>query len=775
MANHEEAHEHDANYVSPSFAQMNATPAAQTYRITGMDCADCAKSIERGVAKLDGVQTCAINFATGTLKVAGPTPRDAVVQRVQALGYGVQSSQAASSTPPSTPLFAAVTWVEKLPATGVLGFLRFLLSRTNTALAVVGAVLILPGLLFKELLPFLGIGGTWIDVASIAALVIAGLPIVRSAWRTLIINREISINLLMTIAGIGAVAIGAYTEAGLVMVLFAIGEALEGYTSERARDSIRTLMQVAPNEATVLRDSQEQRVAVGDLKLGETIVVKPGERIAMDGQILKGASAVNQAPITGESVPVEKQVSSQVFAGSINGEGALEVKVTQLADDNTISRIIKMVEDAQERKAPAERFVDQFAKYYTPIVVVLAALVAVVPPLLFGAPFWATAAPTSADQGWLYRALELLVVACPCALVISTPVSIISAISNAARNGVLIKGGAYLELLARVNTVAFDKTGTLTEGRPQVIRVRSVNCSNALDTVSGACAPCEDMLALANAVEKRSEHPLAKAILSAAEQEHVDGRYASADDVKAIVGKGVSGRVAGREVLIGSHSYFDQVMPHDPAQCAAISHAASQGQTPMLVGADGAYLGYITVADTARANSRQAVAELKSMGIATAMLTGDNAATAQSIARQVGVDDVAADLMPQDKLTWIQRKTQTQNTRIAMVGDGVNDAPALAAATLGIAMGAGTAQAMETADIALMGNDLSKLPWAIKLARAAMRTIQHNIIFAIGIKVVFFVLVLLGLGSMWMAVLADVGASLLVTLYGMRLAKWKAA
>ena len=645
-------HDHDENYVSASFAQIG--PSSQTYRITGMDCADCAKSIERGVAKLDGVQTCAINFATGTLKVAGPTPRTDVVQRVQALGYNVHEPQAASPTPSSTPLFAAAAWVEKLPATGVLGFLRFLLSRGNTTLAVIGAVLILPGLLFKELLPFLGIGGTWIDVASIAALVIAGLPIVRSAWRTLIINHEISINFLMTVAGIGAVVIGAYTEAGLVMVLFAIGEALEGYTSERARDSIRTLMQVAPNEATVLRDSQEQHVAVGDLKLGETIVVKPGERIAMDGQILKGASAVNQAPITGESVPVEKQTGSAVFAGSINGEGVLEVQVTQLADDNTISRIIKMVEDAQERKAPAERFVDQFAKYYTPIVVVLAALVALVPPVLFGAPFW----QTSIDQGWLYRALELLVVACPCALVISTPVSIISAISNAARNGVLIKGGAYLESLAKINTVAFDKTGTLTEGKPQVIQVRSVNCSNALGTSAEVCAPCEDMLALANAVEKRSEHPLARAIITAAEQEHVSDRYASAEDVKAIMGKGVVGHVAGREVLIGSHSYFDQVMPHDPAQCQAISAAASQGQTPMLVGADGDYLGYITVADTARANSQGAVAELKSIGIATAMLTGDNAATAQSIAQQVGVDDVAADLMPQDKLTWIQRKTQ---------------------------------------------------------------------------------------------------------------------
>jgi Cd2+/Zn2+-exporting ATPase len=758
----------------------------ETYRITGMDCADCAKTIERGVAKMPGVSACTLSFGAAVLKVEGDAPRPTVIARVTQLGYGVREGGAPTQTAPQT---GWAGWVQRLPQHGLLGFLRFLLSRPNTTLATLGAILILPSLVFHELLPFLGVEGVWLTATALGALLVAGLPIARSAWRSLVLSREISINALMTIAAIGAVIIGAYTEAGLVMVLFAIGEALEGYTTERARESIKTLMTVAPNEATVLRacmDCQEHlgqngytggacplcgleetRVFVDELRVGETIVVKPGERIAMDGRISKGSSAVNQAPITGESVPVEKQVGGEVFAGTINGEGALEMQVTRRAEDNTLSRIIKMVEEAHERKAPAERFVDRFARVYTPVVVVLAALVAVVPPLLFAQPFWGT-------QGWLYRALELLVVACPCALVISTPVAIISAISNAARNGVLIKGGAYLEALAKIKAIAFDKTGTLTEGKPAVIKVRAMNCVNPISNVSNVSEPCEsctDLLALANAVEKRSEHPLARAVVSAAETSHVSGKYVTAEDVKAITGKGVMGLVNGQQVLIGSHAYFDQTMPHDPVQCDEIAAASSNGQTPILVGVDGRYLGYISVADTVRESSKHAVATLHGLGVqATVMLTGDNAATARTIAQQVGVTEVKADLLPEHKLDAVKALLANYGS-VAMVGDGVNDAPALATATVGIAMGAGTAQAMETADVVLMGNDLSKLPFAFALAQATMRTIRTNIVFAIGIKLAFLVLVLLGLGTMWLAVFADVGASLLVTLYSMRLAR----
>jgi len=743
-----------------------------------MDCTECARTIESGVSKLDGVQSCAINFGAATLRVEGDVSREAVVARVRALGYDVPTEQDA------TPARRADG------TSGRLSLLGFLLARRDTTLAVIGAILILPGLLFNELLPFLGIKSVLFDLTSVAALVVAGYPIARSAWRSLVINRQININVLMTIAAFGAVVIGVYTEAGLVMVLFALGEALEGYTAERARRAIHSLMAVAPDEATVLRPCMdcrehlgqdgytggpcpfcglhEQRLPVSALHVGDIILVKPGERIAMDGRVRAGASSVNQAPITGESLPLPKQAGDEVFAGAINGEGALEIEVTRRAEDNVIARIIRMVEEAQERKAPAERFVDRFARYYTPVVVALAGMLAVMPPLLFGAPFL----PTAGDQGWLYRALELLVVACPCALVISTPVAIISAIGNAARHGVLIKGGAYLEALAGVRAVAFDKTGTLTEGKPSVIKVKSVNCA---DPAGGLCEPCADLLALASAVERRSEHPLAQAVVTAAEQNRLSARYPSAESVKAMAGRGVYGRVAERDVLIGSHAHFDQVLPHDRALCAEIEALSTHGLTPVLVGADGALAGYIGIADAVRQTSRPVIAALHHSGIqATVMLTGDNARTARAVARQIGVTDVQAELLPEQKVAAVQALRDRYGA-VAMVGDGINDAPALAAANVGIAVGGGTAQAIETADVVLMGDDLRKLPFAIQLSRAAIRTIRANIALAIGIKLAVLALVLLGFGTMWLAVLADVGASLLVTLLGMRLLGYRAS
>jgi len=442
------------------------------------------------------------------------------------------------------------------------------------------------------------------------------------------------------------------------------------------------------------------------------------------------------------------------------------VEVTKLAADNTVSRMIKMVEAAQERRAPVQRFVDQFAHYYTPAVVAIALLVALIPPLFFNAPFWN---PDASTQGWLYRALALLVVACPCALVISTPVSLVSAIGNAARNGVLFKGGMVLEALSKIKVFAFDKTGTLTAGNPSVIKVRSVNCPPA----DAGCVNCDDLLALTSAVERRSEHPLARAVVRAADMRGVQGNYPAAQDVTALMGKGVSGHVNGRDILIGSHAYFDNNVPHQTNQCAEIDAASAQGYTAMLVSADQQYLGYITVADQVRESSRAALQALKAAGIETlVMLTGDNRATAQTIADAVGVTDIRADLLPENKVTAINELLQ-QYKAVAMVGDGVNDAPALATATVGIAMGAGTAQALETADIALMGDDLRQLPFALQLSRAAMKVIRQNIAFAVGIKLIFLVVVLLGFGSLWLAVLADVGASLVVTLHGMRLLHWQ--
>jgi Cd2+/Zn2+-exporting ATPase len=656
------------------------------------------------------------------------------------------------------------------------GFLPFMWQRIETRLALLGVLLILPGLVLYEIL---GWDALWIDIFSLGALLAAGIPIARSAWRAVTINHEININVLMTIAAVGAVVIGAYTEAGMVMALFAVGEALEGYTATRARHAIRSLMAVAPNTATLLRTDgnrvQETRVPVATLRVGDVLLAKPGERIPMDGTVRSGASAVNQAPITGESRLIEKVVGDEIFAGSVNGEGALEITVTHLAADNTISRMIKLVEDAQERRAPVQRRVDQFARWYTPAVVILAALVAIIPPALLGQPFWN---PAPDQFGWFYRALALLVVACPCALVISTPVSIISALSVAARNGVLIKGGAYLETLSTVQAVAFDKTGTLTAGAPAVVAVRSVACANPSGANGGSCDACDDVLALASAVERRSEHPLAHAVVHASSQRGLEQRYPAAEQVTAMVGRGVVGRVQGQVVLIGSHRYFDAHMPHDQAHCASVGRAAALGYTPVLVSVDGAYVGTITLADTVRATSRAAVTRLHQLGLkAVVMLTGDQRSTAQAVGAEVGVTEVRAELLPEQKVQAVEDLRRRYGA-VAMVGDGINDTPALAAANVGIAIGGaygGTNQAMETADVTLMSDDLRRLPFAIRLSRAALRMVNTNIALSLGTKLIFLVLVLLGLGTMWMAVLADVGTALLVTLNGMRLLRYPSA
>ncbi len=713
--------------------------------ITGMDCAECAKTIERGVAKLPGVTACSLNFGSAVLRVEGTATDSAVIARVRSLGFGIaQEAHAPAATP--------------------AGLVQFLLSRTNTALALLGALLILPSLIFDELLPSLGVSGPWLTATALGALLAAGVPVAQGAWRSLRIKREITIHVLMTLAAIGAVVIGAYTEAGLIMVLFVIGEALEGYSTARARASISALLRVAPDEAILIHEEggtrRERRVPIRDLKPGDVILTPPGARIAMDGVVVSGVSTADQSPITGESMPVELRSGSSVYAGAINGVGALTVRVTRLAADNMLSRIIALVENAQAHKAPAERFIDRFARVYTPIVVALAGLLAIAPPLLLGQPFWG-------EQGWLYRALELLVVACPCALVISTPVSIVSAIANAARNGVLIKGGAALEALSSVRVIAFDKTGTLTAGKPVLTGLRAIDCASA--TIDAhCCEPCDELLALAAAVERNSGHPLAHAVLRAAEKRGLTTRYAGASAVRALPGIGVTGVVNGTQVLIGSHSYFDQAVPHTPALCEAINTASAQGQTPLLIGVAGRYRGYLTVADTPRENSRSSISALNALGVTPVMLTGDAAGVAQAVAAQTGVREVRAGLLPEHKASAIGELTRRYGG-VAMVGDGINDAPALATAAVGIAMGAGAAQAIETADVTLMRDDLSRLPYAIRLARKAMRTIRVNIAFAIGVKLAFLALVLAGLGSLWLAVLADVGASLAVTAYSMRL------
>jgi Cd2+/Zn2+-exporting ATPase len=721
--------------------------AHKVYRVGNMDCAHCAREVETGVSKLTGVEQVQVDFASGQMTLEGSVPYEVLKQRVEALGKTLEDPEitgpAASAQPPQRG--------------GVIGFWDYLLTRADTRLALVGGA----GIVLTLLLSLaLGLDENVSGALYTVFMLITVYPIARSGLNGLRINREFNINLLMTIAAVGAVIIGEYLESATVIFLFAIGEALEGYTAERARRSLRGLLDLAPPRAVRLRAGREETVAVEDLHINDILLVRPGERIPMDGVVTAGVSSANQAPITGESMPVSKTVGDTVYAGSINGEGALELRVTALAQDNTLSRIIQLVEEAQSSRAPSQRLIDRFAHYYTPAVVVLALVVATIPPLLFGAPFW----DTPEGHGWFYRALAMLVIACPCALVISTPVTVIAAITAAARRGVLIKGGAHLEALGRVRAVAFDKTGTLTSGQPVVTALHAVDCVGT----PVPCAPCSDVLALAAAVEQRSTHPLAQAIVRAAAEHQVLDHYAPAANVTTLAGQGVQGRVGDRLVTVGSHSLFEQQHPHTAEVCALVDAAEAQGQTAMLLSDGERVRGYIAVADQPRTSSVNAIAELNQMGLTTIMLTGDNERAAQAVGQAVGVTDVRARLMPEDKVQAV-RGLLADFKQVAMVGDGINDTPALAAATVGIAMGgAGSAQAVETADIALMADDLTQLPAAVRLARLARSLIRQNIALSLGLKAVFLILALLGGVSLWAAVFADVGMSLIVTLNGMR-------
>lgn len=719
----------------------------QSYRVEGMDCTSCAKTLEQGIAKLDQIQTVRVDFATSKLHVEGDATLATLQQRAKQLGYEV-IDPTIKETPPATTQQG-----------GVIGFISYLLSRHDTKMAVLGGVIIV----LTAIAALSGLPSTISEVLFIGATIIAGYPLALNGIRTLWINRTFSINLLMSIAAVGAILIGETLEASMVIFLFAIGEALEGYTASRARDSLKSLMSLAPPTALRLRTHEghvdEESVPVEDLQIDDLILVKAGERIPMDGVVTDGITDVNQAPITGESIPVQKVVGDDVFAGTINGTGMVKVRVTQLAQDNTLNRIIQLVEEAQSVRAPSQRFIDRFADIYTPAVVVVALLVATIPPLLFDAPFL----DTGDTQGWLYRALALLVISCPCALVISTPVTVISAITASARQGVLIKGGAFMEALGRVNAFAFDKTGTLTHGKPVVTMNRAADCATLED-----CVVCDDVLALASAVEMRSSHPLAQAVVNATHQRGLASQYAPAENVQTLAGQGVRGQVGDKLVTVGSHTLFDAEYPHSDAFCTMVQDAEAQGNTTMLVSEGDMVRGFVAVADEIRAESQSVIRDLKALGGKVVMLTGDNPTVAQAVGEQLGVDDVRAGLLPQDKVNAV-KELLGRYKRVAMIGDGINDTPALATATVSIAMGgAGSPQALETADIALMADDLKQLPFAVRLSRFAQHLIMQNVLISFGVKVIFLVLALTGFASLWLAILADVGVSLLVTLNGMR-------
>ena len=587
-----------------------------------------------------------------------------------------------------------------------------------------------------------------------ASILIGGYRLFTTGLKNLF-RLEFDMRTLMTIAVIGAAIIGEWGEGATVVILFAVSEVLESYSMDKARQSIRSLMDIAPKEALIRRANKEFTVEVDDILIGDILIVKPGQKIAMDGTVVKGLSSVNQAAITGESVPVSKTIDDEVFAGTLNEEGLLEVKVTKHVDDTTIAKIIHLVEEAQAERAPSQAFVDRFAKYYTPVIMFISLLVAVLPPLLFDADW----------SKWIYQGLAVLVVGCPCALVISTPVSIVTAIGNAARNGVLIKGGIHLEEMGAIKAIAFDKTGTLTEGIPVVT-----------DYLPQPNIDSNELLTIIAALENGSQHPLASAIMKKAEEENLLFHELAIEDFSSITGKGIQGRVNKQMYYVGSPNLYDELLTNGiPANLkVTITDLQNKGKTVMVVGTDSDILALLAVADEVRGNSRSVIQKLHSLGIQkTIMLTGDNKGTANAIGQQVGVSDIQADLLPQDKLTFI-KELRNKYDRVAMVGDGVNDAPALAASTVGIAMGgAGTDTALETADIALMADDLGKLPFTVKLSRKALFIIKQNMIFSLGIKLIALLLVIPGWLTLWIAIFADMGATLIVTLNSLRLLRVK--
>lgn len=740
---------------------MAATPGNGTgpirMKVAGMDCGSCAATIERGMLAVPGVLSAEVSFTAETLEVTGDVSQSAIANRLRELGF----KPADTSTVPT--LDASETH-------GPLGFVRFLWRQPLQRLALTAAAGVMLALFAAPLLPA-WFGPSGVDMVFTLATVIVGVPIAAKGLRALARARQITIDLLMVIAAAGALAIGAGGEAVAVMLLFALGEALEAYTAERARGSLRSLLALQPQEATVLEDHDghvhSSRISIADVAVGARVLVKPGERIPVDGIVIEGASTINQAPVTGESVPVLKSEGDELMAGTVNGEAALTLEVLRPVDQGTIARIAKLVEEAQAQRSPAERFIDRFARWYTPAVILLALAVVTIPVLGFGQPLLQSA---SGEQGWLYRGLALLIIACPCALVISIPVTVVSGLTRLAQLGVLVRGGAQLDRLADIRIVAFDKTGTLTAGKPTVTGLRGSDCSHEDELAD--CVSCDDLVALAAVIERSSEHPMAHAILQAAGRRDVAHRHGVPTDVVAVPGKGISGAMGdGRRVTVGNELMFDEGFSGRNAMGERADSLKADGATVMYVAEDDRVTGYISVQDEIRDATAAALAALKSMrpSITTVMLTGDTAPSARRVAAAVGnIDQVHAGLLPDRKLEAIRSLRRQGPT--AMVGDGINDAPALAQADIGIAMGSGgTAQAMETADVVLMQDELSRVPGALALAQRARRLIKQNIVLSLGLKLAFLGLAIPGLATLWMAVLADVGATLLVTLNGMRL------
>lgn len=729
---HDHHHDHHANCEHDHGTHTHEAQADQAvinsgsglrFQVEGMDCASCAAKIDTAVSRVSGVEKVSVSVTNGTMLVEhdGSANPDEIAAKVGSLGYRASAVSGADGGGATTNVSDPVRWWQS--------------SKGQLTLAC-GAGLVL-AYIIGNIFPRIEF------LAFTAAMLIGLVPIARRALMAAINGTPFSIEMLMTIAAVGAVFIGATEEAAAVVLLFLIGEMLEGVAAGRARASIQSLTTLVPKTAFVESQGSTREVPAESLNVDDVIVVRPGDRIAADGEIISGETAIDEAPVTGESTPVGKSSGDTVFAGTINGDGVLRVKVTAAAQDNTIARVVRLVEEAQESKAPTERFINRFSRWYTPGVVIFASLIAILPPLLMGAAW---------DE-WIYKGLAVLLIGCPCALVISTPAAIAASLSAGARRGLLIKGGAVLETIGKVTTACFDKTGTLTQGKPQVT-----------DVIAGEMSE-DEVLRLAASLDAGSSHPLALAIVSEAETRGL--KLVEVTQSKAHGGKGVSGIAEGAELFLGSRKAARERGTISDALAARIEACNDVGKTVSVLVADGRIAGAIAMRDEPRADAIAGLETLKNMGIRVLMLTGDNRRTADAIGGEVGIE-VQAELLPEDKQRIVS-ELRTQGQVVAKVGDGINDAPALAAADIGIAMGGGTDVALETADAAILHGRVGDVAAMVGLSKRTMRNIYQNIAIALGLKVVFLITTVLGITGLWPAILADTGATVLVTINALRL------
>lgn len=710
--------------AAPALVQLSDKTSADarlsSFRIEAMDCPTEQTLIQNKLGKLAGIQQLEFNLINRVLGVTHNLPgTEPITEAIKSLGMHAEPLEAGVDAP--APAAVKKHWW----------------PLALSGLTALGA----------EVIHFTSAAPDWVvAIVALVSILSGGLGTYKKGWIALK-NRNLNINALMSIAVTGAILIGQWPEAAMVMFLFTVAELIEARSLDRARNAISGLMQMTPEQATVLQaDGNWREQEVKSVELGARVRVKPGERIALDGAVVSGSSTIDQAPITGESLPVEKTIGDKVFAGTINQAGSLEYTVTAAANNSTLARIIHAVEQAQGARAPTQRFVDQFSKIYTPAVFVFALAVAIIPPLFMGAAWF----------DWIYRALVLLVVACPCALVISTPVTIVSGLAAAARKGILVKGGVYLEGGFKLDYLALDKTGTITHGKP--VQTDYL----CLEATAESTAP-----AIAAALAGRSDHPVSLAIANAAVDKNSTAPIV--DNFEALGGRGVKGEIDGQTYHLGNHRLVEELGLCSPQLEEKLFALEKQGKSVVLLLDRAGPLALFAVADTVKETSREAIRQLHELGVKTLMLTGDNVHTAQAIAAQVGIDEARGDLLPTDKLQAIE-DLYKQGHRVGMVGDGINDAPALARAEIGFAMAAaGTDTAIETADVALMDDDLRKIPAFISLSRNTASILKQNIALALVIKAIFLGVTFAGLATMWMAVFADMGVSLLVVFNGLRL------